>query len=153
MGAKDLVNGAVDSMLATINLNLTLLGLGGVEERAEDPAVMDKVRDNGSWAYLVPLAEGRDRMRFAMGGTKDMVHDFSVNVTGYYIDNTSPDLPTGLRICRNHAYDLIDLLNGDDAVISQGVIYAAELEMGYILSIDKVVHVFNVKFAVKILED
>lgn len=151
MGTKLLFNDIVDEMLSRINTNKTTLGIGGIEERAEDPAVLDKVKLYGAYAYIVPLAEGRDRMNFTMGGTKDMGHTFSVNVTGYY-NFTDETLPTALRTVRDHAFDLIDLFNGDDCMAAKGAFYAAELEQGYFENVDQIIHVYNVKFLVKVLE-
>ena len=109
---KTLFNGVVDAVITRINTNKVVLGVGGVEERAEDPAVMDKVRQYGGYCYVIPLAEGRDRMDVMQGGTKDMYHNFSFNVTSYF-DSTAvilaaDSLVTSLRATRNLAFDLID---------------------------------------------
>ena len=154
-GTKDVINGIVDAMLAVIRANKAITGLGGVEERAEDPAVLDKVRENGSWAYLIPLAEGRDRMDNMQGGTKDMYHNFSINVTSYY-DSTfqtqSTNISSQLRAVRDRAYDLVDLFNGNDNQVGQGYIYRFELEQGYYEIADRIIYTYNVKFFIKVLD-
>lgn len=156
MTGKKIINDMVDAFIARVNANLTTLSLGGIEERAEDPAVMDKVRQYGSYAYLIPLAEGRDRMDNMQGGTKDMYHNMSMNVTAYY-DYTSTIMSTGslistLRLTRDHAYDLIDLFNGNDNQVGLGMIYRFELEQGYYEIQTRIIDTYNVKFYVKILE-
>ena len=156
MGTKDLFNGSVDAFIATINLNLVVLGVGGIEERAEDPAVMDKVRKYGGYMYVIPLAEGRDRMDNMQGGTKDMYHNFSMNVTAYF-DNTattmsSKGLSSDLRLTRDRGFNLIDLFNGNDNQIDKGFIYRFELEQGYYEIVDRIIYTYNVKFFVKVLE-
>jgi len=155
-GTKDVFNGIVDAFLAKVTLNKVLLGVGGIEERAEDPAVMDKVRLHGGYAYLVPLAEGRDRMDNMQGGTKDMYHNFSMNCTAYF-DYTSTvmssaALTSSLRTTRDHAFDLIDLFNGDDNQIGLGYVFRFELEQGYYEVIDRIIFTYNVKFFIKALE-
>jgi hypothetical protein len=156
MATKTIINNMVDAFTATVNSNLVALGLGGIEERAEDPAVMDKVRKYGSYAYIIPLAEGRDRMDNMQGGTKDMYHNLSVNITAYF-DQTatvksSKGLTSSLRLTRDRAYDLIDLFNGNDNQVGYGYIYRFELEMGYYEIIDFLITTYNVKFFIKILE-
>ena len=155
-GTKDVVNGVVDAMMATITTNKVALGIGGIEERAEDPAVMDKVRKYGSYAYLIPLAEGRDRMDNMQGGTKDMYHNLSINVTAYFdytsMAQSSGLLTSGIRLCRDYAYDLVDQFNGDDNQVGLGFTYRFELEQGYYEIVDRIIHTYNVKFFVKILE-
>lgn len=156
MATKDVVNGVVDAFLTRVTANLTTLGLGGVEERAEDPAVMDKVRQYGSWLYVIPLAEGRDRMDVMQGGTKDMYHNFSMNCTAYFdytaSAQSSGGLTTPLRTTRDHGFDLVDLFNGNDNQCGVGFFYRFELEQGYYEIVDKVIFTYNVKFFVKILE-
>lgn len=144
-------------MLAVVEANKDDLGLGGVEERAEDPAVMDKVKQNGSWAYLIPLAEGRDRMDNMQGSPdKEMYHNFSINITAYfdYSKEFKEDksLSPSLRLTRDYAYDLIDLFNGDDNQVGLGYIYRFELEQGYYEIVDMIIHTYNVKFYIKALE-
>jgi hypothetical protein len=155
-GTKDLINDVVDAMTTVITTNKALLGIGGIEERAEDPAVMDKVRQYGGYAYIIPLAEGRDRMDNMQGGTKDMYHNFSINVTSYFdftsYVQSSNGLTSSLRLCRDHAYDLIDLFNGNDNQVGVGFIYRFELESGYYEIVDRIINTYNVKFFVKILE-
>lgn len=148
---KDLFNDAVDAFITRVNSNLTALGIGGVEERAEDPAVMDKVRRYGSYMYVIPLAEGRDRMDVLPGGTKDMYHNFSMNVTAYF-DYTGTALETALRTTRDHGFDLIDLFNGDDNQVGLVFFYRFELEQGYYEIVDRIIHTYNVKFFAKSLE-
>lgn len=158
MATKTIINNIVDAFLAKVNANLTTVGLAGIEERAEDPAVMDKVRYNGSWAYLIPLAEGRDRMDNMQGSPdKEMYHNFSMNLTAYF-DFTSTVMTAGsltssLRITRDRAYDMIDLFNGDDNQLGKGFIHRFELEQGYYEIVDRIIHTYNVKFFVKVLEN
>jgi len=153
---KTLINGIVDAITATITTNKTALGIGGVEERAEDPAVMDKVRKYGGYCYVIPLAEGRDRMDVMQGGTKDMYHNFSVNVTAYYDSSSTikaaDSLVSSLRATRGYAYDLIDLFNGNDNQVGLGYVYRFELEQGYYEIVDKIITTFNVKMYIKSLE-
>ena len=115
------------------------------------------MRELGSYAYIIPLAEGRDRMDVMQGGTKDMYHNFSINVTSYF-DYTSivlaaDSLTSSLRLTRDHAYDLIDLFNGNDNQVDEGFIYRFELEQGYYEIVDRIIHTYNVKMFIKILED
>ena len=157
MATKDLINGIVDAVITRIDTNKLALGIGGVEERAEDPAVMDKVRENGSWCYVVPLAEGRDRMDVMQGSPdKEMYHNFSFNVTSYF-DMTDTvkvtnSLISSLRQTRDYGYDLIDLFNGDDCQIGLGFVYRLELEQGYYEITDRLITTYNIKFYVKSLE-
>jgi hypothetical protein len=156
MATKTLFNNIVDAFIAKINLNLVILGVGGVEERAEDPAVLDKVRKFGGYMYVIPLAEGRDRMDNMMGGTKDMYHNFSMNVVAYYdftaTTKSSKSLTSDLRLTRDYGYTLIDLFNGDDNQVGKGFFYRFELEQGYYEIIDRIIYTYNVKFFVKVLE-
>ena len=156
MATKTLFNNVVDGFLAVVNANLTALGVGGIEERAEDPAVMDKVRQYGGYMYLIPLAEGRDRMDNMQGGTKDMYHNFSMNVTAYYdftaTTMSSKSLTSNLRLTRDYAFDLIDLFNGNDNQIAKGFVYRFELEQGYYEIVDRIIYTYNVKFFFKVLE-
>lgn len=155
-GTKDLINGIVDAVITRITTNKVALGIGGVEERAEDPAVMDKVREFGGYCYVIPLAEGRDRMDVMQGGTKDMYHNFSINVTSYY-DSTATilaadSLVSSLRATRGLAYDMIDLFNGNDNQIGLGFVYRFELEQGYYEIQTRIITTSNVKMYVKSLE-
>lgn len=157
MTAAELVDGIVDALIAKMNSNLTTLGLGGVEERSEDPAVMDKVRTLGSYAYVIPLAEGRDRMDVMQGSPgKEMYHNFSINVTAYYdqtsLTMSSGGLTTPLRLTRGYAYKLTDLFNGDDNQLGLGYVFRFELEQGYYEIVDRIIHTYNVKFFIKSLE-
>jgi hypothetical protein len=102
--------------------------------------------------YVIPLAEGRDRMDNMMGGTKDMYHNFSMNVTAYF-DYTGTALTSALRTTRGHGFDLVDLFNGDDNQCGVGFFYRFELEGGYYEIVDRIIHTYNVKFFCKILED
>ena len=152
-------------MIARIIANLTSLGFSadtitlmttngdtGCEERAEDPAVFDKLRQYGKYLYLVPLAEGRDKMTIYPSTTdKEMKHNLSVNVTGYY-NETGSTLTTALRIVRNYGYNLVDLFNGDDNAVGLGFCTAFELENGYFEDKDQIIHSFNVKVYVVSLE-
>lgn len=155
-GTKDLINGIVDAVISRIDTNKVALGIGGVEERAEDPAVVDKVRRYGGYCYVIPLAEGRDRMDVMQGGTKDMYHNFAINVTSYLnmtrTAKAEEALVGSLRETRDHAYDLIDLFNGNDNQIGLGYVYRFELEQGYYLIADQLITTYNVKFYVKSLE-
>lgn len=156
MATKDLINGIVDTVISRIDAAKVSLNIAGVEERAEDPAVMDKVRQYGSWCYVIPLAEGRDRMDNMQGGTKDMYHNFSFNVTAYF-DMTSlamsaTSLISSLRLTRDRGYDLIDLFNGNDNQIGLGYVYRFELEQGYYQIQTELITTYNVKFYVKSLE-
>jgi hypothetical protein len=85
------------------------------------------------------------------GGQKVMYHNFSMNVPAYF-NYTGTALNTALRTTRNHAFDLIDLFNGDDNQIGHGFIYRFELEQGYYEIVDKIIHTYNVKFFVKVLD-
>jgi hypothetical protein len=157
-GTKDLFNGIVDAIITKITTNKTALGIGGVEERAEDPAVMDKVRQYGSYCYVIPLAEGRDRMDNMQGSPgKEMYHNFSINVTSYF-DSTSTiltadSLTSSLRATRDLAFGLIDLFNGDDNQVGKGFIYRFELEQGYYEIVDRIITTYNIKMYVKVLEN
>jgi hypothetical protein len=158
MATKQLFNGIVDAVVTRIDTNKVALGIGGVEERAEDPAVMDKVRQFGSYCYVIPLAEGRDRMDVMQGSPgKEMYHNFSFNVTSYF-DSTSAimtadSLVSSLRLTRDYAFDLIDLFNGDDSQIGLGFVYRFELEQGYYEIVDRIITTYNIKFYVKSLEN
>jgi len=157
MATHDLINSIVDEVISRIETNKVSLGLGGAEERAEDPAVMDKVRQYGSYAYVVPLAEGRDRMDVMQGSPdKEMYHNFSINVTGYFdqtaLTMSSRGLTSPLRLTRDYGYKLVDLFNGDDNQIGMGYVYRFELEQGYYEIVDKIIHTYNIKFFVKSLE-
>lgn len=158
MATKDVINEVVDGTIAVVQANLTTLGIGGIEERAEDPAVMDKVRQYGGYMYIIPLAEGRDRMDNMQGSPdKEMYHNFSMNLVAYY-DGTattmsSKALTSNLRLARDRGYDLIDLFNGDDNQIGKGFFYRFELEQGYYEIVDRIIYTFNVKFFVKVLEN
>lgn len=146
------INGMVDAVLTKIDTNKVTLGLGGVEERAEDPAVMDKVRTLGSYAYVVPLAEGRDRMDVMQGSiNKEMYHNFSINVTAYFDLTSMGQLPSALRLTRDRAYDMVDLFNGDDNQIGEGFVYRLELEQGYYEIVDRIIHTYNIKMFIKSL--
>ena len=153
---KTLFNNIVDAVTTRITTNKVALGLGGVEERAEDPAVMDKVRQYGGYCYVIPLAEGRDRMDNMQGGTKDMYHNFSFNVTAYHdetsLTRSSDGLTTPLRKVRDYSFDLIDLFNGNDNQIGLGFVYRFESEIGYYEIVDRIIYTYNVKFYVKVLE-
>ena len=156
MATKTLFNDIVDTFITRIQANLTVLGVGGVEERAEDPAVLDKVRQYGGYMYVIPLAEGRDRMDNMQGGTKDMYHNFSMNVTSYF-DQTATtmenkSLISDLRLTRDRAFDLVDLFNGNDNQIALGFVYRFELEQGYYEIVDRIIYTYNVKFFIKVLE-
>jgi hypothetical protein len=158
MATKDVFNGVVDAFLTKINLNLTTLGIGGVEERAEDPAVLDKVRKYGGYMYVIPLAEGRDRMDNMQGSPgKEMYHNFSMNVTTYfdYTAATMSDksLISSLRKTRDYAFTLVDLFNGDDNQMGKGFVFRFELEQGYYEIVDRIIYTYNVKFFIKILEN
>jgi len=155
-GTKVLIDGIVDAITTVITTNKVALGVGGVEERAEDPAVLDKVRQYGGYCYVIPLAEGRDRMDNMQGGTKDMYHNFSINVTSYF-DSTatirsSGGLTSSLRATRDLGYDLIDKFNGNDNQVGLGYIYRFELEQGYYEIADKIITTYNVKFYIKVLD-
>ena len=157
MSTADLIDGIVDAITTRINSNASALGVGGCEERAEDPAVMDKVRQYGGYIYVIPLAEGRDRMdNMQSSQDKEMYHNFSINVTGYYNSTssalTSKGLITALRGTRRMAYNMIDLFNGDDNQVGYGYIYRFELEQGYYEIVDKIITTYNVKMYIKSLE-
>ena len=158
MTTKTLFNNIVDGFVAVVNANLVALGVGGVEERAEDPAVLDKVRKYGGYMYVIPLAEGRDRMDVMQGSPgKEMYHNFSMNVTSYF-DYTSATMSAGsltssLRLTRDYAFDLIDMFNGDDNQIAKGFVYRFELEQGYYEIVDRIIYTYNVKFFMKVLEN
>lgn len=157
-GTKDIINGIVDAMTTTITTNKTALGIGGVDERAEDPAVMDKVRQYGGYAYIIPLAEGRDRMDNMQGSPgKEMYHNLSINVTGYFdytaSTRTTGSVSTPMRTTRNLGYDLIDLFNGSDNQVGKGFIYRFEIEQGYYEITDRLIYTYNVKFFIKVLEN
>jgi hypothetical protein len=157
MATHDLINNIVDTVIARINTNKVALGIGGVEERAEDPAVMDKVRTLGSYCYVIPLAEGRDRMDVMQGSpNKEMYHNFSFNVTSYFdmTEDVKSDesLVNSLRKTRDYAYDLVDFFNGDDNQIGFGYVYRLELEQGYYVINDRLITTYNIKFYVKSLD-
>ena len=158
MTTKTLFNNIVDQFITVINANLTTLAVGGVEERAEDPAVLDKVRKYGGYMYIIPLAEGRDRMDVMQGSPdKEMYHNFSMNATSYFDytadTNTNRSVTPSLRLTRDHAFDLIDLFNGNDNQIANGFVYRFELEQGYYEIVDRIIYTYNVKFFMKVLEN
>ena len=146
----------VDEVISRISNNLSGLGLGGVEERAEDPAVMDKVRQHGSWCYVIPLAEGRDRMDIMQSSTgQEMYHNFSFNITAYFnstsLARSSGGLTSPLRATRDNAFNLVDLFNDSNNNIGSGYVYRVELEQGYYEITDQIITTYNIKFYVKLL--
>lgn len=158
MATKTIISDIVDGFITKINTNKVALGIGGIEERAEDPAVMDKVRQYGGYMYVIPLAEGRDRMDNMQGSPgKEMYHNFSMNVVAYYdftaTTKSSKGLTSDLRRCRDYGYDMVDLFNGYDNQVGKGFFYRFELEQGYYEIIDRIIYTYNVKFFVKVLEN
>jgi hypothetical protein len=158
MTTKTLFNNIVDAFITVVNTNKAALGVGGIEERAEDPAVMDKVRQYGGYMYVIPLAEGRDRMdNMQNSPDKEMYHNFSMNVTAYFdftaTTMSSKGLTSDLRKCRDLGFDLVDLFNGYDNQVGKGFIYRFELEQGYYEIVDRIIYTYNVKFFVKVLEN
>lgn len=157
MSTAQMIDGVVDAIITRVNNNLVALNLGGIEERAEDPATLDKVRQYGSWAYIVPLAEGRDRMDIMQGSPSgEMYHNFSINIPAYFnmTSTVSSDgsLTNSWRTTRDNGYNLIDLFTGNNSQIGYGFVFRAELESGYYQIVDQLITTYNVKFFVKVLE-
>ena len=141
----------VDEVMSLLLANsATLGGLIGVAERDEEPAV-PAADHRLPWAYVIPIMEGGDHMDLTAGDGSSTYHEFPISVVAYY---EMPDIDTvSLRSTRRYGYLAFDILRQHNYGILgpfAGMV-AADLDVGYWVAVDSVVHFFILKCTFKSL--
>ena len=148
---KDAINSIVAEIKSLVMTNTaTLGGIKGVSERDETPAV---VAQDGRlpWAYVIPIMEGGDHMIMTIDpSTVD--HEFPITLVVYYGLNDT-ELDTALETVRDYGYNAFDIIRRHNAGIigPQGGLTEADLDVGYWVSVDQIVHFFILKLMFKAL--
>lgn len=147
---SDKINTVVDEIITLLTTNSATLGnLLGVLERDEEPAV-PAADHRLPWAYVIPIMEGGDHITSTIDATA-AYHEFPITVVAYYemqdIDQTS------LRVTRKYGYTAYDIIRQHDYGIigPQAGLVEADLDVGYWVSVDAIVHFFILKCMFKAL--
>lgn len=145
----DKIDIAVDEIISVLQTATNLGGLLGIEERDEEPAV-PAADHRLPWAYVIPIMEGGDHMTLSVDNESTW-HEFPVTVVAYYaMDDISQ---TSLRTTRGYGYNAFDLLREHACGIfgpTAGLV-EADLDVGYWVSVDSLVHFFILKCMFKSL--
>jgi hypothetical protein len=146
---SDKINSVVDEIVTLLSTNsATLGGLLGVLERDEEPAVPAS-NHSLPWAYVIPIMEGGDHLTSTIDTTA-VYHEFPITVLGYY---EMPDIDkASLRLTRQYGYTAFDIIRQHESgVLGAGGLVEADLDVGYWVSVDVIVHFFILKCMFKSL--
>lgn len=147
---SDKINKVVDEVISLITTNATTLGgLRGVLEKDEEPAV-PAADHRLPWAYVIPIMEGGDSMDATIDATA-VYHTFPITVVAYY---EMPDIDqASLRLTRGYGYTAFDILRQTNwGVLGPiaGIVHG-DLDVGYWVAVDAIVHFFILKVEFKAL--
>jgi hypothetical protein len=146
----DKIDKVVDEVISLLETNAaTLGGLLGVLEKDEEPAV-PAANHMLPWAYVIPTMEGGDHM-VNYADTESVMHEYPITVVGYY---EMPDTDqTSIRAVRRYGYTAYDILRQHDYTVIGPFagLTEADLDVGYWVAVDAVVHFFILRCTFKSL--
>ncbi|MFA7122358.1 MAG: hypothetical protein WC277_12825 [Bacilli bacterium] len=160
----------IEGIMTRISGAKDTIDIETVREGDELPAYLET-----NSIYVIPLIEGRDQIKTHMGDDEVVVHEFPVQVVGYYRYTGRTAISDGLRPVRGYGFDVIDLFTpgvsgalatsvtegavepdefgdgGDPGTTTDVACFFTDpsLESGYMRITDYVIHYFIVTLNVK----